>query len=83
MDDRKQDEDASEPQKGASDQAEAEPDLVLKPCIAEILRTKYCRTGLIMFVDKIILVPMGQAHRNKAYRLYLSDGEKSVQGVDS
>lgn len=59
---------------------EGEPELKLKPCIAELLRTDYCQPGLIMVVDKILVVTMANTEQNQAYRLYLSDGEKNIQG---
>jgi len=60
---------------------QSEPDFKLKPCITEILRTNYCQAGLTMLVDKVVLVTMTKTEFNRAYRLYLSDGEKSIQGM--
>lgn len=60
---------------------QSDSDFKLKPCITEILRTDYCQAGLIMLVDKVVLVTMTKTEYNRAYRLYLSDGEKSIQGM--
>ncbi len=60
---------------------EQEPELKLKQCIAELLRTDYCRPGLILLVDKVVVVTMANTKDNQAYRLYLSDGEKNIQGL--
>ncbi len=59
---------------------EWQPESKLKPCIAEILRTNYCQVGRILLVEKIIQVPMAKAKHQSALRLYLSDGEKNIQG---
>ncbi|KAI9881640.1 MAG: hypothetical protein M1830_000205 [Pleopsidium flavum] len=60
---------------------EGEAELKLKPCIAELLRTDYCQPGLVMLVDKVVVVTMASTEKNQAYRLYLSDGEKNIQAV--
>ena len=52
----------------------------LKPVIKEIIRTQYC-PPLQLLVDRIHIIRYGPAeHGPGAYRLWLSDGEKSIQG---
>lgn len=58
-------------------------ELVLKPIIEELVRTQVCFPNLKLLVDRLSVVtlpPTEQSARNKAFRLYLSDGEKSIQG---
>ena len=58
-------------------------ELVLKPIIEELVRTQVCFPNLKLLVDRLSVVtlpPTEQSARNKAFRLYLSDGERSIQG---
>ena len=57
--------------------------LELKPIIKEIVRTQVCFPNVRLLVDKISIVTLNKldAHSgNEAFRLVLSDGEKSIQG---
>lgn len=63
--------------------ADFKPDLILKPIIRELARTQVCFPNLKFLVDRISIVTLPrreQATENEAYRLYLTDGEKSIQG---
>ncbi|MCJ1304310.1 hypothetical protein MMC08_007122, partial [Hypocenomyce scalaris] len=55
----------------------------LKPCIAEMLRTQVCPTKPTFLLDRVIVVtlPHGRDGNSNAYRLYLSDGEKTIQAL--
>lgn len=58
--------------------------LVLKPVIKELARTQVCFPDIKLLVDRISIVTLStneQLKENRAYRLYLSDGEKTVQGM--
>lgn len=55
----------------------------VKPLIKELVRTQYCFPDLVLLVDKIIIakVPsLGDAGDVEAYRLYLTDRQKCIQG---
>ena len=55
---------------------------ILKPVIKELLRTEFCPNTLRLLVDKIIVtrLPIVKHKRKETYRLWLSDGEKAIQG---
>lgn len=63
--------------------AKLNSELVLKPIISELVRTQVCFPNLKLLVDRISVVTLSsseQSKSTKAYRLYLTDGEKSIQG---
>ena len=75
-------------------EAEDEKATDLRPCIAELLRTRHCPKDLILRVDKIVdeLQPLGSRstiletdeanNRSKwTYRILLTDGELVIQAV--
>ena len=69
---------------GLSDPASIDAGLALKPVIKELARTQVCFPDIKLLVDRISIVTLstnGQSKENQAYRLYLSDGEKIIQGV--
>ena len=55
---------------------------ILKPVIKELIRTEFCPRTLRLLVDKILItrLPKVKGQRKEAYRLWLSDGEKAIQG---
>ncbi|KKY27074.1 hypothetical protein UCRPC4_g01299 [Phaeomoniella chlamydospora] len=69
------------------------PDVVdcncLRPCIAELLRTRHCPESLTLRVDKIAVDAVHGLHESMAdgtpsqyaYRLLVTDGELSIQAV--
>lgn len=60
--------------------------LALKPVIKELARTQVCFPDVKLLVDRISIVtlPMTELSKeNQAYRLYLTDGEKTIQGIQS
>ena len=62
----------------------AQPDHTLKPLIKELVRTQVCFPNLKLLVDKVTIVVLQEhetAAGNEAYRLFLTDGEKTIQGV--
>ena len=54
----------------------------LKPVIKELIRTQVCLADIKLLVQKIYVVNFSSAKagRGQAYRIYLSDGEKAIQG---
>lgn len=55
----------------------------IKPVIKELVRTQFCFPNIVLLVDKIIIARISPAKGFgdvEAYRLYLSDREKSIQG---
>lgn len=59
-------------------------ELVLKPVIKEMVRTQVCFPDLKLLVDRISIVTLPVTEHtttNQAYRLYLTDGERSIQGT--
>ena len=56
----------------------------LKPVIKDIIRTKFCERACQFLVDRIHVVPfVVDGEEVQAYRLWLSDGQKSIQGMES
>lgn len=56
----------------------------LKPIIKEIVRTRICFANIQLLLDRIIVVNISHAadrDAKDAFRLYLSDGEKSIQAL--
>ena len=67
--------------------AYSEPDdngsTTIKPVINEMVRTQFCFPDIMLLVDKIIIAKIASKHDSsdvEAYRLYLTDQEKSIQG---
>lgn len=57
--------------------------VTIKPVIKELVRTQFCFPDIVLLVDKIIIAkfPSAKGPQNlEAYRLYLTDREKSIQG---
>lgn len=55
----------------------------IKPVIKELVRTQFCFPDIVLLVDRIIIgkVPSAEGSGDvEAYRLYLTDREKSIQG---
>ena len=68
---------------GAASILEAKPSTNLKPVIKEIVRTQFC-PPVRLLVDKIHILSYGdEGEGSGAYRLWLSDGAKSIQGDSS
>lgn len=58
--------------------------LALKPVIKELVRTQVCFPDITLLVDRISIVTLAMNERlkeNQTYRLHLSDGEKTIQGI--
>ncbi|KAI4170273.1 MAG: hypothetical protein LQ348_007134, partial [Seirophora lacunosa] len=61
-------------------------DLSVKPVIHELVRTQVCFPNLKLLVDKIVVVTLPDVDElsgNEAYKLTLTDGEKTIQGTFS
>ena len=60
-------------------------DYTLKPVIKELLRTGVCPQTVKLLVDRIFIVTLTEliSRRNEAFRLYLSDGQKTIQGLSA
>ena len=58
---------------------------LLKPVIREMVRTRFTPPNILLLVDKIIIMRTtfsdGDAASKGAYRMYLVDNEKSIQGL--
>ncbi|MCJ1405362.1 hypothetical protein MMC11_008589 [Xylographa trunciseda] len=65
------------------DDDEDTSDGVLKPVIRELVRTRVYPPFLKLLVDKILIVPQVRkdGKSSEAYRVWLSDGEKSIQAA--
>lgn len=56
----------------------------LKPIVKELVRTQVCFPNIQLLLDRIMVAKVGEpADRGEteAFRLYLSDGEKSIQAL--
>ena len=56
----------------------------IKPTIKELVRTQVCFPNIKLLVDKISTLKVSSATESsglEAYRLYLTDREKSIQGL--
>ena len=56
----------------------------LRPIIKELVRTKVCFPKIQLLVDRILLATVAEQEDGRlkeAFRLYLSDGEKSIQAL--
>lgn len=63
---------------------EVDWELSLRPVIREMVRTQVCLPNLKLQVDKIeiVIVPeVDELSGNQAYKLFLTDGESTIQGV--
>ena len=58
-------------------------EFALKPVIRELVRTGVYPPLLRLLVDKILIVPhvRKDGKSSETYRVWLSDGEKSIQGM--
>ena len=55
----------------------------IKPIIKELVRTQVCFPNITLLVDKISIVKVPSATESsglEAYRMYLTDREKTIQG---
>ena len=69
---------------GNPDPASSHAGLALKPVIKELARTQVCFPDIKLLVDRISIVTLAMNEwlkENQTYRLYLSDGEKTIQGI--
>ena len=67
---------------GDDDPATDKQTFKFKPCIAEFMRTSYCPPDIVLLVTKIGIERANPPHEEReAYRLYLSDGEYTIQGT--
>ena len=63
---------------------ELDLELSLKPVISELVRTEICFPNLKLLVDRILVVTLPNADptkRNEAFKLILTDGEKTIQAL--
>ena len=63
--------------------ATQQPHYGIKPVIEEIIRTQVCFANIRLEVERISIVPVptsDEAEEKQAFRLRLSDGEKSILG---
>jgi hypothetical protein len=71
---------------GNPGQASLDAGLALKPVIKELARTQVCFPDIKLLVDRISIVTLPMTaltKENQTYRLYLTDGEKTIQGIQS
>jgi hypothetical protein len=67
------------PPEGGTD---ADGALELRPTIEELVRTRYCPVEIFLLVDRVAAVKAPHVSKHaQAFRLWLSDGCKSVQGM--
>lgn len=62
------------------------PHFELKPIIKELVRTQVCFPNLKLLIDKVSIVVLPKNEHTtgtEAYRLLLTDGEKTIQGMRS
>lgn len=62
---------------------EFKPELNLKPVIKELARTQVCFPKVKLLVDRISIVTLPankESTETKAFRLYLTDGDWTIQG---
>ena len=58
-------------------------DSELRPVIRELVRTRVCFADIKLLVDKIVITKPSTtdpAATNETYRLFLTDGEMTIQG---
>ena len=59
-------------------------ELSLNPVIQELVRTQVCLPNLKLLVEQLVVVTLPELDElsgNEAYKLTLSDGDKTIQGV--
>ncbi|KAL2057823.1 hypothetical protein ABVK25_001440 [Lepraria finkii] len=59
-------------------------DFELRPIIRELVRTRVCFPDIKLLVDKMTIVKLSAtnpAATNEAYRLYLTDGDMTIQAL--
>lgn len=62
---------------------EFKPELSLKPVIKELARTQVCFPNVRLLVDRISIATLPatkDSTETKAFRLYLTDGDWTIQG---
>lgn len=59
---------------------EFKPELSLKPVIKELARTQVCFPNVKLLVDRISIATTKDSTETKAFRLYLTDGDWTIQG---
>ena len=60
------------------------PEIVLRPVIRELARTQVCFPDLKLLVDRISTVTLPATEHSAesvAYRLFLTDGDRTIQGM--
>ncbi|KAL8724251.1 MAG: hypothetical protein Q9181_006911 [Wetmoreana brouardii] len=68
----------------AGTETDLDLELSLKPVIQELVRTQVCFPNLKLLVDRIATVTLPEVDElsgNEAYKLTLSDGEKTIQAL--
>src|SRR2546429_3647965 len=58
-------------------------EVTVKECISEMLRTGYCKQGIILFLERIDIKEIADGEKKRtrqAYILSLSDGAKRING---
>ena len=56
----------------------------IKPIIAELARTEVCFPNIQLLVDKIVVQPLLKSESPRgAFRLWLTDGERAIQGMSN
>ena len=66
--------------------AAQQPHFGIKPIIEEIIRTEVCFSNIRLEVDRIDIIPVptpDSSEERQAFRLWLGDGEKTIQGNGS
>lgn len=60
-----------------------EGEYVFKPVIKELVRTEVCPKVLRLLVEKIRILPVqnSEGEACQTYQVWLSDGEKMIQGI--
>lgn len=59
------------------------PELSLKPVIKELARTQVCFPNVKLLVDRVSIVTLPatkESTETQAFRLYLTDGDWTIQG---
>lgn len=62
---------------------EFKSELCLKPIIKELVRTQVCFPNVKLLVDRVSIVTLPATKESteiQAYRLYLTDGDWTIQG---
>ncbi|KAL8895051.1 MAG: hypothetical protein Q9207_008317 [Kuettlingeria erythrocarpa] len=69
---------------GAAPDLDLDLELAVKPVIAEVVRTQVCFPNLKLLVERIVVVvvpDVDELSGNEAYKLVLTDGEKTIQAL--